>query len=292
MSVDSTEAMRDRLYALEIEEKELAAKYSDSHPRLKRVREQLSSARSVLTEQPKNREEMKLAINPVRLQIENELLLAEASVASLEAKGKALKTLEDELTERLVKVNEIEVQTEQLQREIEIGRENHRNYARKLEESRINNALDQQALSNVSVVAPPSFRLKHVSPNRPLLAILGVMVSVLCGACVAIFSDYAATSREAKRLQLAEREHYLAVLERESAEAKAATAAARLAVKECEPALLTSAKSESFRADESDDASLNKGSSGQEVSMDSESIASDSIDLGTHEQPLHSKKAK
>ncbi|MEZ6138774.1 MAG: Wzz/FepE/Etk N-terminal domain-containing protein [Pirellulaceae bacterium] len=227
IEVKSTDAMRDRLYALEIQEKELAARYVSTHPELIRLREQLKSAREIMAEQPNDREQSTVGVNPVHLQIQNELVLAQANVASLTSKMSALETLEQALTQRLNKVNDLELVSESLQRQIDIARENHRNYARKLEESRINAALDQVALSNVSVVSRPSMRFKHASPNRPILAVLGVLFSLFCGVAVAITSDYSANARETSRVREAERNRYVRALELEAAQAEAAVLAAR-----------------------------------------------------------------
>ncbi|MCA9194402.1 MAG: hypothetical protein KDB03_21680 [Planctomycetales bacterium] len=206
---NATDAMRDRLYALEIEEKDLAAKFLPSDPRLVRVRTQLESARSIMNQQPKDREQNVVAVNPVWQQIQNELLIAKAGVAALEAKISALDELESGLLQRLAKANDLEIQSDELKRRIEIARENHRSYARKLEESRINTALDQQALSNVSVVGSPTLQLKHVSPKQGLLGALSLLFSALAGIMVALVSDYTENSRELAKIREAERKAYL-----------------------------------------------------------------------------------
>jgi polysaccharide biosynthesis protein PslE len=222
IAVGSTDAMRDRLYELEIKEKEYAAKYSDSHPELIKVRGQLSAARNIMEEQPTEREQTTLSVNPVHQQIQNEMLLAEATVASLESKALALETLERTLLQSLNDVNNLELTAESLQREIDVGREKYRNYARKLEESRISAALDQMSLSNVSIVAAPSLRFKHASPNRPLLAVLGIMFACCCGLATALASDYYVNSQEMQQVRAAERERYLKALALETARAEQA----------------------------------------------------------------------
>ncbi len=223
IAVGATDAMRDRLYALEIQEKELASKYFEHHPELAKVREQLTNARDIMDDQPVDREQSTMAVNPVYQQLENEILLGEATLASLESKRASLEALEAELIQRLNKVNDVELVAESLQRQIEISRENHRNYARKLEESRINAALDTEAVSNVSVVSPPTRRYKHTSPNRLLLAGLGTIFSVLCGVATALISEYRTTALETKKIHDAERERYLRVLELEAAQSQSTT---------------------------------------------------------------------
>lgn len=217
----STDFMRDRFYQLEIREKELAAKYVSTHPELKRVREQLEEAREIMSQQPKDREESKMAINPVRIDIQNELLLAESEVRSLEARVESLDGLHDKLVTQLNDVNELELVAEDLQRKIDVGRENYRIYARKLEESRINAALDEESLSNLAEFAPPSIEYKPASPKRSLLAGVAVLFSLCCGFANALLADYKSRSKELEEIRLAEREHYLLTLRQQSAEVAA-----------------------------------------------------------------------
>lgn len=206
---NATDGMRSRLYELEIEEKELASKYVSTDPRLQRVRDQIASTRAIFDSQPSERPQSVMAANPVRQQMENELLLAKSSAAALDAKNNALQQLEAELLERLNSVNDLEVISEDMERRIAIARENHRSYALKQEESRINAALDAQSLSNVSIIGEPTLRYKHVSPKRSLLAAVGGCFSVFCGVLVALLSDYRRNTREMSVIREAEREAYL-----------------------------------------------------------------------------------
>jgi uncharacterized protein involved in exopolysaccharide biosynthesis len=212
---NDTDSMRDRLYQLEIEEKELASKYVSSHPELVKVREQLRSARQIVGTQPQDREQSIVAVNPVRLDLEKEVYIAEADVARLSAKVEALANLETELLDRLRKLNDLEVESFEMERTIEIARRNHDKYAQKLEESRINAALDREAVSNVSVVGEPTLRYKHASPKRSLLLVLNLLFSAFCGLSVALASDYATNAREMRSIRIAERKRYLEDLQRD-----------------------------------------------------------------------------
>lgn len=186
---EANDKMRDRLYELEIREKDLASKYKSVHPKLVTLRQQLTDSKTILASQEKDREHSVMSVNPVRQDIHKSLLSAKSQIAGLEAKIDALRSVESELKEELKKVNSFELTSSELRRRINIAGNNHRIYAQKLEESRINNALDQEAISNVSIVQPPSFMMKHVSPKRSLLGALGFLFSILSGVFVAIASD-------------------------------------------------------------------------------------------------------
>lgn len=210
-----TDLMRERLYELELQEKELSAKYVSSHPELVKVREQVRDAKRILGDQPKDRAQSVVAVNPVRMDLQNQMLLAQADVASFQARVDELTNLEKSLVSRLEEVNNLEIDSLRLSREIEIARNNHKNYAQKLEESRIKTALDQEAVSNVSVVGQPTIRYKHESPKRSILLVLAVMFSGILGIAVAIASDYIANAKEMRAIREAERVRYLRELEEE-----------------------------------------------------------------------------
>ena len=185
----STDSMRGRLYELEIQEQELASKYSDDHPSLQKVRVQLASSRKTYEEQQKERDQSVISSNPVRERQHTELLAARAAMIGLEAKQKALQETSAELRDRLEKVNRFEMESDMLQRKIDMARETYHVYARKLEESRINQALDVSAQSNVSVVQEPSLSIKHSSPKRSMLFALAAVMSGVGGMAIAVLSD-------------------------------------------------------------------------------------------------------
>lgn len=185
----ASDSMRSQLYDLEIRENELAAKYADTHPKLINLRAQIAQSSAVLARQEPERETSTMQPNPVRQDTHVLLLQEKAAVAGLVAKVRSLKTIENQLTDDLRKVNQFEVKSADLQRKIDLARENHHTYARKREESRIISELDKEAISNVSVVQPPTFTLKHVSPKRSVLGLLGGFFAFLGSVLVAVVSD-------------------------------------------------------------------------------------------------------
>ena len=159
----------------------MASKYSDDHPTLQKVRVQLASSRKTYEEQQKERDQSVVSSNPVREKQHSELLAARAAMFGLEAKQSVLQQTAEELRDRLEKVNRFEMESDMLQRKIDMARETYQVYARKLEESRINQALDVGSQSNVSIVQEPSLTLKHSSPKRSILFVLAAVMSSVGG---------------------------------------------------------------------------------------------------------------
>ena len=84
--------MRDQFYALQVREKEAQAKYTDDHPKLRQIRDQLAAARKLLDEEEKTRRQVTLEPNKLRQQAESALLAEEPLLASLRAQSGQLKT--------------------------------------------------------------------------------------------------------------------------------------------------------------------------------------------------------
>jgi polysaccharide biosynthesis protein PslE len=186
----STDSMRARLYELEIQEQELSSKYSDEHPVLQKIRAQLSSSRKIFNDQQKDREQSIVASNPVRERQMGEVLSAQAILSGLEAKQLSLKETATELRDRLEKVNQFEIDSDVLQRKLDTARETYQIYSHKLEESRINQAMEAESVSNVSIVQEPSLILRHTSPRRGILFALGMVMAGLGGIAAAVVSEW------------------------------------------------------------------------------------------------------
>ena len=177
-SHEGADLMRDRLFQLQIQEKELLAKFKPSHPEVRIVRDQLQQARAVFTSQPDDRQQIKKAVNPTKMTLHGTLLNAIAELQGIQAQMDALTTKREAITERLRVLNENEAKLATLTRELEVARMNHRTYAEKLEEARINRELDRDRISNVKIVQAPTLTLKPVSPKRLLI--------LLCASVVAL----------------------------------------------------------------------------------------------------------
>lgn len=76
-----------------------------------------------------------------------------------------------------------------LQREILQSEQSYQLYARRLEESRISEALDSAEISNVSVLGPPTASISPVSPRSKLLFLGALAVGLLGSIAVFLLRD-------------------------------------------------------------------------------------------------------
>ncbi len=193
------DGMRQQLFNLELQEQQLAARYTDSHPKVKAVREQLDASRKIATsergEQPQTRE----TVNPVHQQLALTYRTTNARLSGLVAKRKAVKEQLADATRRLEKLNADAVELTQLTWEAQIAQEAYLKNAQSREQARLVAALDREQISDVSVVQPASLVLKKVSPPRSLMAVCGVFFAALLACVQAVLRSL---MNQPERLQL------------------------------------------------------------------------------------------
>lgn len=186
---EARERMRDRLFALEIEERNLAMRYSREHPIYKATYEQLDEARRVFESQRDQASEITEGVNPLHLlmleQLAQELANRDALVAEVEANSEIL----DELTHEFKTLNAHEAELAALERDVEVLELQFRNQFEKREQSRLALALEAHQVSNINVVQQPSLEERPASPNKKIVALLGLLGSLLAAVGTATLRE-------------------------------------------------------------------------------------------------------
>ena len=83
--------------------------------------------------------------------------------------------------------------------EAELAEETYREHARSLEEARVNSALDDLQMSDVSVIQDATLNLKKSGPMRGLLAVVGLLLGLSLGLLQAILRDSPVSSTGGSR---------------------------------------------------------------------------------------------
>lgn len=183
------DSMRGLLYALELREKELSAKYTDEHHLVKELRKQVEQSRALLAKESNERSESVTSTNKVFEETESLLVKEVSQGKSLKEKIVALTSQIARCKEELNHLNEIELRFAQLERETELQDANYRRYAENLEKARIDQALDLQRISNINVVQPERAPERPVDSNAAIKLIVGLFASVLASCTVAFIAD-------------------------------------------------------------------------------------------------------
>jgi uncharacterized protein involved in exopolysaccharide biosynthesis len=173
---DGAAAMRDKLFQLQTRERELLSKFQEIHPEVIAVREQVREAEAILEQDLAQHAEAAAAV----------LAAEESLAASLEARAESLADQHRRLKAELVAFNEQELQVVQMERKVGVLDASYTAYVKNLEQTRIDQALKNEGISNIAVAQPATLMLKPASPKKGLtLAIALVLASA--GAFAVIF---------------------------------------------------------------------------------------------------------
>ncbi len=186
---EAKDAMRDRLYELELKEGKLRARYTDEHPLVVEVKQERETAQRILAALPDERIQTTEALNPNQRKLELELAEERAMQQALIARKKSATEQHQRLNEKLKELNEQEVTLAALERSVSLLEEKYRMHAAKLEQARVNAALEQQQITNVNVVQPAMLVKKPVWPNKRLFAMLGMVLAMGGGLGVVVLLE-------------------------------------------------------------------------------------------------------
>jgi uncharacterized protein involved in exopolysaccharide biosynthesis len=178
---EGTDRMRDQYYALQVREKEAAAKYTDDHPRMRALHEQSTASRALLNAEERGRKQVTREPGRLHQQAESALLAEEPTIASLRAKAEQLKTQLAAARREVTALNDNELRLAVMQRDIDLIEADYRKYSNNLEQARIDQQLETQRMSNIAIVQPASYEPRPIRPRKAVNLLLGLCVGVLGG---------------------------------------------------------------------------------------------------------------
>ena len=180
-----------RLVELEIQKKDLTAKYTDDSRLVTKVQEEIRLVKEKLNDYENRKiERSTLGINPLYQLLKQDLFRYETEREALEAKRITLTAQIKEYERQMTKFNDIESEYFDLVALIQADKDNYDLYLKKLEESRITDAMDTEKISNVSIVelaTPPIYQIK---PKKSINMIVATFAGAIIGLFMAFFSQY------------------------------------------------------------------------------------------------------
>jgi len=174
------------LFMLQLKEQDLLSRYTEESQLVQEIRRQITEAKALMngiTRVTQGR-------SPFHQQQKLDLLSEQAALASLQAQAKALKEQLADVQAELRDLNDSEVRLVQLQRERELQEINYRKYSDNLEQARVDQALQIQKLSNISVAQPATFPMKPVRPRKLFNLSLGLFLGIFGAIGFAFFLEY------------------------------------------------------------------------------------------------------
>ena len=181
--------MRQQLYQLEIQEKDLLSKYTEEHPLVIAVRRKVQDAKDIMDKQAESRIYSTTAVNPSVQKLQLELLVEQATSESLAAQLQQLNSAHVVAQEELQTLNANELKLNTLERNVALAETNYKTYAGKLEEARIQQSLDEEHITNLSISQPATLVEKPVSPKKAIVLLAGLLLASVGALAMAMLAE-------------------------------------------------------------------------------------------------------
>ena len=182
-------AMRQQIYDLEIEEQNLAARYTSKHPGLQRVRKQLTGAWEILADLDSERIDESTQPNPIKTELKQVLQQKQTLAVGLRSMITETQNRRAALEQEANELLEHERHLTRLDRDIELQVESVRLMRQKLEEARVIDELQADRFSNIHVFQPASYVERAVSPNKKLLGAGFAFFGLLSGLTLSFLRE-------------------------------------------------------------------------------------------------------
>jgi uncharacterized protein involved in exopolysaccharide biosynthesis len=192
-------SLRQKLSELELRESDLRTQYTEQHPLVQNLRQQIRVVRQNLDQQEAKRyTKVRVDVNPVHQNLQQAYLQNEAELKALRAKKGTLTAQLADYQRKLQTFSQLESEFNILLQEVAFKRQNYQLYLTKLEESRISDAMDKEKITGVSVIEPASSPIIPASPNKRLNLALAAFLGSFGGLGLAFFLEYVTGSQYRK----------------------------------------------------------------------------------------------
>jgi uncharacterized protein involved in exopolysaccharide biosynthesis len=178
----SVERLNTLLVELRNRRIQLLAKFQPTDRVVKEVDEQIQATTEALQKAAQSTAvEQATDLNPLRQSLESDLTRARIEQQGRLALKTNLSAQARQYQEQLAKLEKATTRHNDLTRKVKQAEENFQLYAKKEEESRINDALDRQKISNVSIAEAPTVPLSPNKSSRALVLVLGLGLGLMFG---------------------------------------------------------------------------------------------------------------
>jgi len=190
LSGPAPEEVRRRLYALKMQEQELLSTYTEQSIPVLEVRRQIKEIMKLLRreEQPQQVAQPMVSIE-VSDQLQLDVMVEEANIVSLEAKTGVLREQFAVIQDETKKLYDKAVILAQLERKKEINESSYLKHAGSLEQSRIDQAMKMEQISNISIAQPATYPLEPDKSKKNLILPLGLLGGIIAGIALAFLIE-------------------------------------------------------------------------------------------------------
>lgn len=182
------DAMREELFKLQIEEEKLLKTFSEDSRSVESIREEIARAEELLKEE-KGRSQVKKGLNRSHQELKLSLLTEKAERVALKERLNSLSQQIKAVRQQLAPLNEAEMEISSLTRDISTQEMNLLKYSDNLEQARIDDAMENQRISNISIVQEATFPIKSIRPRTLLNLGFGFFLGVLGALLLGVISE-------------------------------------------------------------------------------------------------------
>ena len=173
---EARDGMRQQLYDLEIQI--LNSRQSPEHPTMVALQRQLEQARKIVAAQEETRTETIGGINPLEQKLKELLYVEDSNYESINSESIAVSAEIEQLLTELHELNSNEQLVADIEQRIGILDERYRSVWGKMEQARIDDALELKSITSVNIVQDATLEHRPVSPNKKLCAVLGAAAAM------------------------------------------------------------------------------------------------------------------
>jgi uncharacterized protein involved in exopolysaccharide biosynthesis len=189
MPNSSADSLRSQLYTLQVQLMSLEAKYQPDHPLVASTRSQVAEAQRMIKGEEPSREETVDSLNENHRSLTLDLAKFDSELAGLEAQLAELDEQQAAALRDLKQLNDYEVELEELNRNVQLASANFFQYAEALEQSRMDEALDNERITNVNVAQAATLAEKPVSPSKALIGVLSLVLVAAGSSALVLGSE-------------------------------------------------------------------------------------------------------
>ena len=175
---------RSGLLKLQLEEQQLMEKYPEGHRLIVAVRKEIEIIKEFIASLPESsNQKVRTGRNYVFQEMRIILGTTKAGYAAQKEKNKELQRQLDRLETQLQKLTAQESKFRELALQVETSELTYKSFVGKLEDSRIQDAMDRQKMVNVVVIEKPMMPTKPIKPKKKL----NILVGIILGAAGSLF---------------------------------------------------------------------------------------------------------
>ncbi|MEZ6135340.1 MAG: hypothetical protein R3C53_10565 [Pirellulaceae bacterium] len=201
-------ALHQQLYDLQIREKELLSKYTADHPNLQSVQQQLKEVTDIFASMNLSDTATSRGVNPVHQQLRIQLLTEQANLQAELATREVLSKQSGQLKKDLLELNAQDEKLARLQTEMEVAKSKYEAHASKLEQARLEQELGSKEITSIGVIQSPSLNERPVSPNKKLVALLGFVMACFGALALPFALEYLRDDQQVNASVQSDREYH------------------------------------------------------------------------------------